>query len=222
MKRDIILLSRELSVAIQSLIMLAFCLLFPLLSGGPSSELWAGQPFSLLSAAFFATFFGGQFGSRMIPLERMGFWLNLVTPDGRRLSLISKVIVGAIIVTLLVTIIGIVHTIAGVSHGISYIFYLIAFGLAGFASGIFFGAFFSNFQWEHPQRMLKSGWIFVYSISIIIVAGFLIGVGYLATAISPYSITPLIAVMFFSLVFLMLATIFSAMRLANMEWHPDV
>jgi ABC-2 type transport system permease protein len=222
-KRDILLISRELSVAVQSLIILAFCFLFPILGRRADTEISGAisrMPFSFF-AAIFATFFGAQFGSRLIPLERLGFWLNLVTPDGRWLSLASKMIVGSIFVILMISIVGTIHLILGISHSILYILYLAAFAVTGFSLGIFFGVFFADFKWELPQRMLKSGWILIFVLTIFATGAIFIGITYLAQIFISSFISPLIIVILFSLGFMTLAIAFSLMRLMTMEWNPE-
>ena len=222
-KRDILLISRELSVAVQSLIILAFCLLFPLFGKRADTEISGAIsriPFSFF-AAIFATFFGAQFGSRLIPLEKLGFWLNLITPDGRWLTLASKIIVGSICVIAMISIVGAIHLVLGVSHSFTYILYLAAFALTGFGIGIFFGAFFADFKWELPQRMLKSGWIMVFILTIFATGFAFIGLTYLAEVFLSSFINPLIIIILFSLGVLALSITFSVMRLVNMEWNPD-
>jgi hypothetical protein len=219
-KRDVILLAREPGVILQSVIMLLFLVLYPFIAGKDSLEKLTSLPLSPLGAMF-ATFYGGQVGSRMIPLERLGFWQNLTMPNGRNLTLLSKVIVGLLIVTLFIGIVAAIQLATGKLNDAQALFLMIAFSWSGFAIGMPLGIFFGNFNWEHPRRMLNGSGGFIYAFAIVVCFLLLYGVAAILARFAPGPISSGLPVLI-SLGFLAISLILSSLRLANMEWTPEV
>ncbi|MEE8417697.1 MAG: putative ABC exporter domain-containing protein [candidate division Zixibacteria bacterium] len=218
-KRDILLLLREPNVMMQSIVMLLFLLLFPFITSGDEWQDIVSISISPIGAIF-AVFFGGQISSRLIPLERLGFWWNLVTPQGARLALLGKVLTGMIFTTVLVVLVGIVHLIAGRVIGVTYILFLIGFSWSGFAVGLPLGIHYANFKWDNPKRMLRTGGGFLYVLATIITGLVLYGIVVLAARFLPHMINPAFLALMISIGLLTVSVAATATKIANLEWMP--
>ncbi len=204
----------------QSLIMLVFLLLYPYVTG--KDELAGLTKLSLSPVtALFAAFFGGQIGSRLIPMERLGFWQNMSTPNGRNLTILSKTIIGLIFVTVFSALVGIIHFVTGRITDPIVILFMIGFAWVGLSMGLPLGIFFANFSWEHPRRMLKGGGAFLYAL-LMMFSGFgLYGLVYLVSRFLSGFISPIIFMLLVSCGFLAISLAISLLKLANMEWNPE-
>jgi ABC-2 type transport system permease protein len=220
-RRDLILFVRESGVMTQSLVMAAFLLLYPFVgtrSGTDEIPGLAISPISILLAAFL----GGQVGSRMLTLERLAFWRNLVIPFGRQMCLASKMVVGLVFTTSIALAAGLVHFAAGKPGDIDSIFLTVIFSWIGFAIGLVTGAYWGKFNWDHPKRMLRGGGGFVFAVLMIVVGMGSYGLTYLAYRYLSNIANPIIIVAVLSLGILSISYIVSAIKLLNMEWTPDV
>jgi ABC-2 type transport system permease protein len=220
-RRDILLLSRESGVIVQSLIIAVFMLLFPFVGVGDDSLGQIELPLSPM-VALFAVFFGGQVGSRLVPLERLALWRNLTIPSGRRMAIFGKVIIGLVFVTVVTAAVAIIHLLAGRTAGPAGVFLAVFFAWIGLSIGLPTGVFWGNFNWDNPKRMLKGGGGFFYALAIVVAGAgtylltFLLH-RYLAATVNPAAI-----ILVLSLGFLTISIIVSALGLMNMEWNPDV
>jgi ABC-2 type transport system permease protein len=219
-KRDLVLFWREPGVVTQSLIMLVFLLLYPYISGKDELAKLTSLPLSPVSALF-AAFFGGQIGSRLIPIERLGFWQNMSTPNGRNLTILSKTIIGLFFVTIFSMIVGIIQLLTGHLTGLNVILLLIGFSWTGLAIGLPLGIFFANFNWEHPRRMLKGGGAFLYALFMMLAGFGLYGLLYLVTRFLSGFINPIIFMFLVACGLLAISLAISLLKLANMEWNPE-
>jgi ABC-2 type transport system permease protein len=220
-KRDLILFSREPGVMMQNGIFLLFLLLIPFFARKDDFGKFLTLPISPVSVIF-AAFLGGQVSSRLMGLERLGFWKNLVIPEGRRQTLIAKVIWGLALITIGVCLVGAIHLSLGRVKGAEAIFLMIAFAWIGFALGLPIGLFFTDFKWDHPKRMLKGGGGFIYALVLMVSSMALFA---LAEVISRYLsryINTAVVMFALALGFLVISLVISFLRLANMEWTPDV
>ncbi|OGC91801.1 MAG: hypothetical protein A2W25_03550 [candidate division Zixibacteria bacterium RBG_16_53_22] len=220
-KRDMILFARESGVMTQSLVMMAFFLLYPFVGTSGHSDEISGLVISPV-ATLFAAFFGGQVGSRMLTLERLAFWRNLINPNGRQLTLASKLIVGLLFTTILALGAAMIHYVAKKPGDIDSVFLTILFSWIGFGVGLAICAFWGNFKWDHPKRMLKGGGGFIYAFSIMVVGLGGYGLTYLAYRYLSSLINPIMIVAVLSLGILSISYMVSALKLTNMEWTPDV
>lgn len=220
-RRDMLLLSRESGVLMQGLIMAIFLLLYPFIANQGNLDEISVLPFSPVRALF-AAFFGGQVGSRLIPLERLGFWQNLTSPGGRRLTLASKLIVGLALVTVVASIVSVIHLAAGKASGLSSVIYTLAFVWTGFSVGIPMSVFFGNFKWDHPKRMLKGGGGFFYALFVMIAALTLYGALFAAQRFASGIVSPIIPLVALVAGFLVVSVVVAQIKLENMEWTPDV
>lgn len=218
-KRDILLLLREPNVIMQGIIILLFLLLLPFISGRDD---WRDMVSVAISpvGAIFAVLFGGQISSRLIPLEKLGFWWNLVTPQGARLALLGKVLTGMIFTTVSVVLVGIVHLAAGSASGITYILLLIGFCWSGFAVGLPLGIHYADFKWDNPKRMLRAGGGFLYVLSTVITGSLLYGIAVLATKFLPDMINPAFLILLISAGLLTVSAAATSRKIANLEWIP--
>jgi ABC-2 type transport system permease protein len=219
-RRDLVLFWREPGAMAQSLIMLAFLVLFPFVAGGKQMDDIPNVPLSPF-IALFAAFFGGQLGSRLIPIERLGFWQNLVTPNGRNLTIFSKTILGLVFVTIFTVLAGIFHFLTGRITNPAAIFLMIGFSWTGLALGIPLGVSFANFKWEHPRRMITGTGGFFYAFGMILVFGVLYGALYLVSRFLSNFINPTIFILFIGCGFLVISLAISVLKLTNMEWNPE-
>ena len=220
-KRDLILLSREPGVIMQNMLMLIFLFLFPFISGGKDMLDKISLPLSPV-AAIFSAFFGGQIGSRLFTMERLGFWQNLVIPGGRRMTLLSKSIWGLAFTTIGIAIIGIVHLALGKIGEPKTILLMVSFGWTGFAVGTPLGIFFADFKWEHPKRMLKGGGGFIYVLILMICSVAMYGMALLLTSVLSDYVDPSAAIMVLVLGLIAISIAITYMKLTNMECTPDV
>ena len=220
-KRDLILLSREPGVIMQNGIFLLFLLIFPFLPSSADINLLTKLSISPYSAIF-AIFLGGQVSSRIFALERLGFWKNLVIPEGRRQSLIAKMIWGLTLITISVGLIGGIHFAFDKILGIGGIFLMIAFSWSGFAVGLPIGIFFTDFKWDHPKRMLKGGGGFIFVLALMLSSAALVGLTWVISRFFSQLISPVVIMFPLALGLLAISLTISFVRLANMEWTPDV
>ena len=218
-KRDILLLLREPNVLMQGIIMLLFLLLLPFIS---SQNDWKDLVSISISpvGAIFAVFFGGQISSRLIPLERLGFWWNLVTPRGKQLALLSKVLAGVIFTTVLIVLVGMIHLVSGRVFSMAYVLFLIGFCWSGFAVGLPLGAHYAKFNWDNPKRMLRAGGGFLYALAAIVTGSVLYGIIVLTAKFLPGIINPALLIFLLSAGLLVLSVAVTAVKIANLEWLP--
>jgi ABC-2 type transport system permease protein len=219
LRRDILLLLREPNVTMQGIIMLLFLLLLPFISGHDDWRDLVSIPISPVGAIF-AVFFGGQLSSRLIPLERLGFWWNLVTPQGTRLALLGKVITGMIFTTVLIALVGIIHLVTGRALSVTYILFLIGFSWSGFAVGLPLGAYYAEFNWDNPRRMLRAGGGFIYALAATATGLVLYGIIVLIAKFIPGIISPALIILLLSAGLLVLSVSVAAVKTANLEWLP--
>jgi len=220
-KRDIILLSREPGVVVQSMVMVLFLLLAPFVAGRGNMPEVANVPLSPVSALL-ASFFGSQVGSRLMPLERLGFWRNLAIPGGRRLALLSKLCVGFLFTTALATLVSAVHYAAGRYTGLGPLLLVLGFAWTGLAVGLPIGLFWGKFNWDNPRNMLSGGGGFIYALLTMGISVVLYALLFLTGRFMGSIINPIFITLVFSLGMLMLSIVISTVRLDNMEWNPEV
>jgi ABC-2 type transport system permease protein len=219
-RRDLALFWREPGVITQSLIMLIFLFLFPFVFSQKGLDIPNGMIISPY-AALFAAFFGGQMGSRLIPIEKLGFWQSLATPNGRNLTLFSKSIIGLVFVTVLSAPVALAHYLMGRLPNPMGIPLIVAFAWIGLAMGIPIGTFFANFNWEHPRRMLKGSGGFFYAIGMMLGGFGIYGLMYLASRFFSSIISPIVVVYLIACGLLVSSIAISAVKLASMEWNPE-
>jgi len=221
LKRDIILLYREYNVLMSSMVFAAILAIFPLIEVDRASL----KPFySYLSFPMmgFAIALGNQMGSRLIPLEKLGFWWNLITPNGLRLLLISKTVIGLIFVTILCVLAGLIHRILGITEDYNGLLILIGTAWGGFAIGMPVGAYFANFNWDNPNRMLTTGGLIMFIFLLIIISLVTIGIYLLINWILKGTLHPGIYAMTLASIFVFISLIVTGRKLSNFEWKPDV
>ena len=166
----------------------------------------------------FAVFFGGQLSSRLIPLEKLGFWWNLVTPQGIRLALLGKVMIGIIFTTALVALVGAVHLATGRAQSVTYLLFLVGFSWSGFAVGLPLGAYYADFNWDNPRRMLRAGGGFLYALVATITGLLMYGFAVLTAKLLPGIIDPALIILLLSAALLALSVAVTSIKTANLEW----
>lgn len=221
LRRDFMVIFREINALTQSIILLIFLIIFPFITGAPKG----GEPFPLAippTGLIFANMLGCHLGSRLIPLERRGFWLNLVTPAGNRLAILSKSIIGLILCWITALIAGLIHIAGGITAETNYILYLGSFSWAGFGLGMTFSAFFSNFGWENPNRMLRMAGLVMYLLSMIGIVAPLGMAAILAGEVFPGIINPGFLVILLSWGVVLILYLISSRKISNLEWGAEV
>jgi hypothetical protein len=221
LRRDMVIILREINALSQSLILIIFLIIFPFFAGSAGNR----EPLPLSippSSIIFANILGCQIGSRLIPLEKLGFWLNLAVPGGCRHAVLSKSIVGLVFGGLTATLVGIIHISTGITAEINYILFLAGFFWAGFGLGVVFSIYFGDFRWENPNRMLKMGGFFLYISSVV---GIIIPFGVVAFATGeflPGIIDPGILMVMLSLILVFISILITLRKLSNFEWDAKV
>jgi hypothetical protein len=119
---------------------------------------------------FFFSLISAQFASRLIPLEREGFWLLKLIPGSIPLAMKGKLIFSLLtnfIFVLLVTFGFFIYFQPGVGSGILFLLLIAAISLGSTGIGLLIGCLFPRFDWEHPKRMLTQAgsiWLMMSSI----------------------------------------------------------
>jgi ABC-2 type transport system permease protein len=221
LRRDLLLFSRESGIITQCLVLTVFFLLAPFVVKAESLEKIGEVPVTFIGAAL-AAFLGGNIGSGLIPLERLGFWRNLVIPAGRQLTVAAKFVVGISIITALISIASAVHVVAGKTAGFESTLFSIFFSWIGFAIGIAISSHWGNFAWDNPRRILKGGGGFIYAFTIILTTGVMYLLAVFSFRYISNFVNPLFIFLVLSLGFLTISYIVTALRVLNMEWLPDV
>jgi len=221
LRRDLIIIFREISALSQSLILVIFMIIFPFFTGTTGGR----EPIPLSippSSVIFANILGCQIGGRLIPLERLGFWLNLSVPRGTWYVVISKSITGIAFGALMALTVGLIHLFSGITAQVDYILFLAGFFWAGLALGMVFSIYFGDFRWENPNRMLKVGGLFLYLLSV---AGIIVPFGVIAIftgEILPGIIDPGLLITILSAFFIIISILISLRKLSNYEWDTKV
>ena len=213
LKRDIVILYREPTVTMQILPTILLVFLFPYFTGSLRPGGFGNLSVSH-AVAIFALMFGSQLGSRLIPMERLGFCWNLMIPGGNRLMLTGKFILGLSIISVFTILVGLAHLATHIASDIGYIILLTSFSFIGFGFGLPISIVYGNFAWEHPKQMLKGRGVFFMIVSIII-AGMAL---YIFVSLIGRFISPLITLPALSVVILIIAMAYSSTKLANLEW----
>jgi len=212
-KRDLILIYRQPQVLMQIMMLALFMLLFPFIARDHQPGVMGNLPVSA-ALGILAMMLGSQLGSCLFPLERQGFYRNLMIPGGVRVVLLEKFILGLAAMIICSIFIGSIHLAAGKASGFDYIICLAAFSLAGLGFGLPIGLIYADFAWEHPKRMLKGGGTFIL-IAVTLVLGAII---YVAAVFLGKYISSLILLSALTVIALIFSMIISLVKLANFEW----
>ena len=218
LRRDFLLLRRESGVYWGSLIIGIMMVFIPLFTSSGDGEKFAFLGFSPI-IALFAAIWGGQIGKGLVPLERLGFWWNLVTPSGQRLALVSKYILGLIFVVVGSILIGTTHLIFSLASDINYMILMMSFSVLGFAIGLPVGLYFADFKWENPKRMIRASGNFASTAYTIIGAVILFGIVFAISKTGIGEITVSLASLAISIFILALSMTISAIKFQNIEWY---
>jgi hypothetical protein len=221
LRRDIIIILREINALSQSLILIAFLTILPFFAGSAGDR--AAFPLSIPpTGLIFAIILGCQIGSRLIPLERRAFWHNIISPFGSRYAILSKSVIGIIIGLLVAVTVGIIHQLGGIVAGADYILMLAGFQWAGFGSGMVFSIYFSDFGWENPNRMMKMGGLLLYLFSLFALAIPMGVAAYISGEMVPGIIDPGLLVMALGLGLLLISILITRNKMSNYQWETEV
>jgi hypothetical protein len=216
-RRDILLFVRESGVYLGGLIIGIMMIVFPLIASGDASGKFFAMEFPPFMAIF-GVVFGGQIAKGLLPLEKLGFWWNMVTPDGQRLAVVSKFILGITIISLGSAIIGISHILFRVASDIAYIMILCSFGIAGLSLGLPLGLFFGDFKWDNPKRMLKATGNFLFVIASMILASLMFAMDVFIMKRSDGLITVAAVSMAVAALLLIISIAITSIKFQNIEW----
>lgn len=119
---------------------------------------------------FFFSLISAQFASRLIPLEREGFWLLKIIPNSIRLALKGKLLLSLIVTfifALVITLGFFIYFQPGLASGLQFFLLAVSLSLGSSGIGLFIGCLFPRFDWEHPKRMLTQAgsiWLMISSL----------------------------------------------------------
>lgn len=106
---------------------------------------------------FFFSLISAQFASRLVPLEREGFWLLKIIPDSIKLAVKGKLFLSLLVnfsYVLLITIAFSIYFQPDRTSGVLFFIFAVSISLSSTGIGLLIGCFFPRFDWEHPKRML--------------------------------------------------------------------
>ena len=99
-------------------------------------------------------------GVRLVPIEGMAFYINMISPQRGSLFMNAKVmlswILGNIVAILGVLVVTFIHKMPFVTF-LGALLFAIAICLSSSGIGIYLGISFANFDWDHPKRMISVG-----------------------------------------------------------------
>ncbi|MBN2356737.1 hypothetical protein JXO59_11540 [candidate division KSB1 bacterium] len=220
--KDIKLLLRDSRYTMQIFLYAVIMIVFPLIGSNREAEnLGALQPyFPYLYLFLFSSLMAGSWASRLIPAEGLTFSYVLCAPQRRRTFLLAKILASASI-TLLCGLLamGVMHLIDPAPLFITFHVFtaLLAIIIGSSGVGIVSGAYFANFKWEHPKRMLSSGGNMAYMISIFLLLGLYALVVFLASVFLTINIT-LTLLLLLAALLAYSGTVLSEKKLDYQEW----
>lgn len=161
--RDLRLLRREPTQLVQMVMLAVMMVVMAIIlkrdtQGEPLSRLEMLMPF--IFVVIFSAMSTVGISSRLIPLEGKAFYLTKIAPQPPIRSLGAKLLLGWILGTLLALFGAIVVTFLFghslfMGLGVFAITSLVCLGTSGM--GLVLGAFFADFDWESPKRMITVG-----------------------------------------------------------------
>ncbi|MDZ7373451.1 MAG: hypothetical protein ONB23_05715 [candidate division KSB1 bacterium] len=170
--REAVLLVRDYHQLMRVIVLAVVAIAIPAVARTGGEE--SGAPWqALLMPLFLVAVAGVQFAALLIPLEGRAFWLIRVGPGAIRNIVLAKWLIGGMATGLVLA--AAVSVAAFTSHvGPTVLWalpgcFLVA--VAATAVGLLIGAYFGQFDWDHPRRALRSP------------AGFLMMGGALALAV---------------------------------------
>jgi len=158
--RDLKLLTRDFRHLTNVLILCAMMIIFPLTRASEITDSATELLLPFIPVMMLSAIASSQLASRLIPLEGKSFWMMLAAPQSWNKMLTGKFFVSFILNTIAVWA---AIAIAGIYlHPPSRIIILLFFSSAALTwvmsvFGLVLGSIFSNFDWEHPKKMLTSG-----------------------------------------------------------------
>lgn len=176
LRKDLTIVTRDFRIGFQLYGLGALMCLLPFMTrsaqpGGDPSNL---SPMAGLASAVGASVLvGSQAGILVVPMEGRAAWRLLYSPLPLR-HLAAAKWVGAMLLTLPVVLAqsALLRLLFDRSWAESLHGGLIAFAsaLAGTAFGVWVGAAFANFDWDHPRRMITPGAHVIWTIGVGIIA----------------------------------------------------
>lgn len=155
--RDFKLFRRDTRQLTNLLILAAMMVLLPIVQPGQVAEAEYIAYYRYLFVLIFSALVGGQLASRLIPLEARTFWITRLLPQSSLRVIMGKFVLGFGASTAL-------SWLAVLIVGLYFHHPLQVIGLAALATvvltasmsaiGLFIGAHWPRFDWDHPKRML--------------------------------------------------------------------
>ncbi|MBN2088746.1 ABC transporter permease, partial [candidate division KSB1 bacterium] len=173
---------------------------------------------------FFFSLISAQFASRLIPLEREGFWLLKTVPDSIRLAVKGKLYLSLMVNFIFVLIITLgfcIYFQPGVTSGLHFFLLAVALSLGSSGIGLLIGCLFPRFDWEHPKRMLTQAgsiWLMISSILWYVIVFVIFAVAKVTTgSFVNFSLLFLIVLSIIILLMNLIIIKYSAVRIAKRE-----
>jgi len=220
--KDFKLLLRDSRHAMQIFLYTVILVVFPIIGSGSNEHIDGPlQPFLANIYLFlFAGMMASSWASRLIPAEGLTFSQILCAPQSLRRILSAKIAVStalsfacSLIAMVVVHFIKPIPMTAVLQVTVALIFTL--FGSSGI--GLAVGAFFPNYTWDHPKRMLSGGGNMIYMISILVLFAINAGILILGSFIASLN-AALVLLAIFSLVMLFAGTRLAAAKLDKKDW----
>lgn len=227
--RDLKLIIRDSRQMTTHIMFAAMMIIFPLLNKHDNGF----SKFAIYQPYIFVILFGGllaaQMSSRLIPLEAKSFWITKLAPQSAQRIILGKFLLGFLLSTLMCWL-AVVFVSFYYGHPLR-ILILALVATLGFSAmlsstGLFLGAKFAQFDWEHPKRMLTTSGSLLLSLTLFLSVGIIGGIvaaiylGGNALQLSMEFMDIFAVSIGLTVVFLIvnLMNFLSANRLDHMEW----
>jgi len=166
-RRDFRIIRRDTQQLMQILLFTLMMILLPFLNRGveQSGRLAVYMPFLFLF--IFSMLMGSTLATRMVPMERSAFGLFKLAPVRLRWVWLAKMTLSFLFVLcsgiFAAGIITAIHPAAAAAF-VRILAVLAVLDLLATLCGGLFGAYFANFTWDHPKRMISAGSSFFLSL----------------------------------------------------------
>lgn len=221
-QKEIKLLLRDSRHVMQIFLYGVIMIMFPIM--GSNREPYREgklEPYSIYIYLFvFAIMMASGWAARLVPAEGKSFCYSKNAPQRMRRFLTAK-IAAATSLTLFCGIVSLLtsyfvfHTPFSIMLRTFITFVAITMGASGI--GIYIGASFPNFNWDHPKRMLSGSGNLIYMISFLLLIGFYAIIIMSGIAFIGIDQT-IIILLLLSLMIMILGTVLAEKKLDKQEW----
>lgn len=172
--RDLKLFYRDTRQLVNILILAAMMVLLPIVQPKLEVKSEYSVYYPYLFTMLFSSFVSGQLASRLIPLEARTFWITRLLPQSSLRVIIGKFSLAFGLSTILswlaILIIALYYHHPLHVIGLAALAILVLTGAMS-AIGLFVGARWPRFDWDHPKRMLTyTGGLMLSLVSFLVIA----------------------------------------------------